>query len=149
MGNEYWNGDGFATEGETHDIRFEDTSASGNTDAGYDLKSNNTVMVGATATDNKRNFRFWGQNVTVEGCVGSAPRSRGGSGSQAQVWAGKSAVVTMTGCEFRDMAANTVVFHLEDQASVQAEASVEENPSAETAQVEGSSQLTLNGAPTG
>jgi hypothetical protein len=41
---EYWNGDGFATERGVYNIRFEDTHASGSTDSGYDLKSTDTVL---------------------------------------------------------------------------------------------------------
>ena len=57
--NVYWNGDGFTTEGGNYNIRFENTVAFGNTDAGYDLKSSNTVLVNAVAEGNNRNYRFW------------------------------------------------------------------------------------------
>src|SRR5690606_20652627 len=54
----YWNGDGFATERGVFDVRFEDVSASGNTDAGFDLKSSTTIVVNAFAEGNKRNYRL-------------------------------------------------------------------------------------------
>jgi hypothetical protein len=112
------NGDGFATERGVYDVRLENTLATGNTDAGYDLKSSRTTLVNARAEDNKRNFRFWGPDTTVQGCTGLAPRTRGGSGSQAQVWAGANAGVTMTGCTLQDASAATIVFDLDTGARV-------------------------------
>ncbi len=114
--HDYWNGDGFATERGVRDIRFEDTLATGSTDAGYDLKSSETTLVRARAEDNKRNFRFWGVDVRVQECVGRDPHKRGGEGSQAQVWLGKGARVDMTDCTFRDNSPRTVVFDLDDDA---------------------------------
>ncbi|SDY66807.1 hypothetical protein SAMN05661080_04222 [Modestobacter sp. DSM 44400] len=114
--HDYWNGDGFATERDVHDITFEDTTASGNTDAGYDLKSTQTTLVDATSRDNKRNFRFWADDLTARGCQGLDPHKRGGSSSQAQVWLGKGARVQLDGCTFRDTDPETVVFVLEPDA---------------------------------
>ena len=114
----YMNGDGFATERGVYDVRLEDTLATGNTDAGYDLKSTRTTLVNARAEDNKRNFRFWAADTTVQGCTGLAPRTRGGSGSQAQVWAGANAGVTLSGCTLQDASAATIVFDLDTGARV-------------------------------
>jgi len=114
--HEYWNGDGFAAEHDVHDITFEDTSASGNTDAGYDLKSQRTTLINAVASDNKRNFRIWSDDVTVRNCQGLDPQKRGGSSSQAQVWLGKGAVADLEGCTFRSADPETVVFDLEPDA---------------------------------
>ena len=36
--NDYWNGDGFATERDVYDVTFENTTAVGNADGGYDLE---------------------------------------------------------------------------------------------------------------
>jgi hypothetical protein len=113
---EYWNGDGFATERDVHDITFENTSASGNTDAGYDLKSQRTTLVNSVASDNKRNFRFWADDLTARNCQGLDPHKRGGSSSQAQVWLGEAAVVELDGCTFRSADPETVVFDLEPDA---------------------------------
>ena len=121
--HEYWNGDGFATERGNYGIRFEDTLATGNTDGGYDLKSTQTTLVRARAEDNKRNFRLWGTaDVTVTGCVGLNPNKRGGSSSQAQVWVGANAKVTMSGCTLSDSDPDTIVFDLDTGATVSATA---------------------------
>ncbi|MEL6556084.1 MAG: malectin domain-containing carbohydrate-binding protein [Cyanobacteria bacterium J06621_11] len=80
----YWNADGFVTESGTYDITYEDTSASGNTDGGYDLKSNGTVMIRAKASDNKRNFRIWGETRMVD-IVSDDPFLRGGNGTTAHI----------------------------------------------------------------
>jgi hypothetical protein len=114
----YWNGDGFATERDVSDITFEDTSASGNTDAGYDLKSQRTTLVNAVAADNKRNFRFWADDLVARDCRGTDPRKRGGSSSQAQVWLGEGAKAQLEGCTFRSADPETTVFVLEPDATV-------------------------------
>lgn len=116
--HEYWNGDGFATERDVHDVTFEDTTASGNTDAGYDLKSTATTLFNAVASDNKRNFRFWADDTVAEDCVGEDPLKRGGSSSQAQVWLGEDAEVRLEGCSFSDDDPETVVFVLEPGAQL-------------------------------
>lgn len=80
--HDYWNGDGFASERGTYDIRFEDTVASGNTDGGYDLKTRDVVLVRAVAEDNKRNFRLW-QGGKLTEVVSREPLKRGGTGASA------------------------------------------------------------------
>lgn len=100
----YWNGDGFATERGNYNITFEDTNATGATDGGYDLKSSNTKLIRTKASDNKRNYRFWGRNMVVTDCFGGTHRRRGGTGGDQQIWAAPQAVVTMTGCSFTDLA---------------------------------------------
>jgi hypothetical protein len=114
--HEYWNGDGFTTESLVYRIRFEDTVASGNTDAGYDLKSNDTVLERASAEDNKHNFKFWGNGVVVSNCVGRAPHLRGGTGVQDQFEILENANVVITGCQLEDVDPQTTVFHVERNA---------------------------------
>ena len=114
--HEYWNGDGFAAEAGVYDLLMTDTSASGNTDAGYDIKANNVRIVNADASDNKRNFRLWGQNVVLEGCAGSDPNLRGGTGTQAQVHVAEDAEVELVGCTFIDSNADTIVFDVDGRA---------------------------------
>lgn len=114
----YWNGDGFATERGVYNVLFEDTNATGATDGGYDLKSSDTRLIRAKASDNKRNFRFWGKRVTVEDCEGLKPYKRGGTSSQAQVWVGRNAEVTIKGCIFTDNSEKTVMFDLDNEATV-------------------------------
>jgi serralysin len=105
----YWNGDGFATESNVHDIRFENTTAIGNTDAGYDLKSDDTVLVGALAIGNTRNYRFWGSASLIDS-EGHNPMKQGGNSSQNQVWIGNSAEVFIKDSLFRDSDKDTIVF---------------------------------------
>ena len=106
----YWNGDGFVTERGVYNVRFENTYSAGHADGGYDLKSSNTVLVNAVAEDNNRNFRLWGTNVELINPVGIDPHTRGGSGSQVQVWIDSSASVKITGGYFVDSGSATQVF---------------------------------------
>ncbi len=114
----YWNGDGFAAEVHVYDITMIDTTASGNSDAGYDIKASNVEMSGVTAHDNKRNYRFSGQVIVLEDCVGTAPNRRGGTGTQVQVHASGGAEVEVIGCEFLDSDGETIVFDIDEQAVV-------------------------------
>jgi hypothetical protein len=113
----YWNGDGFTTENGTYDLEFIDTVATGNTDAGYDLKSSSTTLTRAFAEDNKRNYRFFGQADLVAS-TGRNPYRRGGIGSQAQVWAGGNARVRVIDSTFTDYRTSSVVFAVETNAQV-------------------------------
>ncbi len=97
--NEYWNGDGFATERGTYRITFEATSATGSTDGGYDLKSEETLLIAPYAADNKRNYRIWA-SATIVGCDSVDPVKRGGIGESVHLNAGADAVVDLYGCEF-------------------------------------------------
>lgn len=112
----YWNGDGFATEEDVDDVLFEQTSASGSTDAGYDLKSTNTRLVGAVARGNKRNYRFWATDTVVQDSSGQAPAKRGGNGGAAQVWLADGAAVTLTGCTLTD--SGPLVFEVSEGAAL-------------------------------
>jgi hypothetical protein len=105
----YWNGDGFATERGVHDVRFIDTLSSGNTDAGYDLKSSHTTLTGAVADDNSRNFRFW-SSVEMTDSAGYDPHKRGGTSSQNQVWIASTADVRIQDSVFSDSSKGTTVF---------------------------------------
>ena len=116
--HEYWNGDGFAAEAGVYDLVITDTSASGNTDAGYDIKASNVRLVNANASDNKRNFRLWGHNVVLERCIGAYPNLRGGTGTQAQVHAAEDARAELIGCTFIDSDADTIVFDVDGTAQL-------------------------------
>lgn len=105
----YWNGDGFATEWGVARVRFENTSSTGNTDAGYDLKSSATVLVNAYAEDNKKNFRIWADTTIIDS-VGKNPHLRGGSGDQLQVQVMTGGHATIIGGKFSDAGGNTSVF---------------------------------------
>jgi hypothetical protein len=117
--HEYWNGDGFSTERDVYRIRFEDTVASGNTDAGYDLKSSDTVLERAISEDNKHNFKFWGRQIVVSNCIGRNPHIRGGTGVQDQFEILEGADISITGCQVDDSDARTTVFHVDGNARAQ------------------------------
>jgi hypothetical protein len=142
--HEYWNGDGFTAEQNTYRLRFEDTMASGNTDGGYDLKSNETVLLRAAAEDNKHNFKLWGKDVTIDSCVGHGPHRRGGTGVQDQMEILKGADVTVTRCQFSDSDPMTTVFHVETDARLTVEnTKVSKHPTGTSSLVEQGGTLLL------
>jgi Ca2+-binding RTX toxin-like protein len=100
--NAYWNGDGFTTEANTYNIRFEDTVARGNTDAGYDLKSSDTVLVNAVAEENNRSFRLWSDSITLQDSISINPTHAGGNAGTAHVWLGAGATATLENFQFSD-----------------------------------------------
>ena len=112
----YWNGDGFAAESGVHDLRMLDTSASGNTDAGYDIKAKNVTMINAEAADNKRNFRLWGADVILEDCHGTDPHLRAGTGDASPGTRLDHAEVELIRCSFIDADEDTIVAQVDDQA---------------------------------
>src|SRR5262249_29742259 len=114
----YWNGDGFSAEAQTHDISFENTFASGNTDGGYDIKSSNVTMVNAAAEGNKRNFRFWGHNVTVIDSTSTDPHMQGGTGSQDHINLADGASVTIINSKLTDSDSKTIGFDLGNNATL-------------------------------
>jgi Ca2+-binding RTX toxin-like protein len=108
---DYWNGDGFLTEGGTYNIRFENTVASGNTDAGYDLKSSNTVLVNAVADSNTRGYKLWSKSISLENSQSLNPKYFGGSASKNHIFLSDGAHVKMTGGTILSTD-NTTVFDL-------------------------------------
>jgi hypothetical protein len=112
--NRYWNGDGFAAETGVYRVRFEDVKASGNTDAGFDLKSKDTVLIRCVAEDNNRNFRFWGDGITLIDSQSLDPQHRGGIGGQAHIYLAKNADVMIINTKISDNSSRTTVFDLSD-----------------------------------
>ena len=110
--SEYWNGDGFSTERGNYNIRFENTVASGNTDAGYDLKSSNTTLVNTVADGNNRNYRFWSTSITMEGGSSLNPTYHGGNTDTAHVWLGLDAEATIDNLTFSDALLPQVLFDM-------------------------------------
>ncbi|WP_213981319.1 hypothetical protein [Sphingomonas sp. dw_22] len=108
----YLNGDGFATERGVHDVQFIDTVARGNSDGGYDLKSENTTLLRAVSEENGRNYRLWG-SVTMRDSVGRNPVWRGGSSEQNQLWLDSAANVTIINSVFEDAGTRTKVISSE------------------------------------
>jgi Ca2+-binding RTX toxin-like protein len=111
---DYWNGDGFGTERGTYNIRFEDTVASGNTDAGYDIKSSNTVLVNAVAEGNKHNYRIWSDTVTLQDSFSFSPVKLGGSGGVSHVEVMATGAALIDNLAFSDASGPAVLFDLLD-----------------------------------
>jgi Ca2+-binding RTX toxin-like protein len=105
---QYWNGDGFLAERGTYNVKFVDTYASGNTDAGYDIKSNNVSFLRANATGNNKNFRLWGTNVTMTDSVSSNPKHFGGTGKTSHLFLAPGANVTLDSFSHSDVASHEV-----------------------------------------
>jgi serralysin len=86
----YWNADGVAAERGNSNIRISNHRSAGNSDGGYDLKSEDTILSGCVSEDNKRNFRIWGGSksrpVLIENCRSGNPKSRGGIGGAHHLW---------------------------------------------------------------
>jgi len=116
--SEYWNGDGFSTERNVYNVRFEDTVASGNTDAGYDLKSKNTVLVRAVSEGNNRNYRFWSDSITLEDSTSISPVHAGGNSNTVHVWLSENAKATIDGLTFYDALLPHTLFDLSKGGAV-------------------------------
>jgi serralysin len=115
---EYWNGDGFVAEGDTYNLTFRDTVATGNTDAGYDIKGNNITMIRASASGNTKNFRLWGaESVTMTDSVSTSPQSFGGIGKPSHFHAASGANVTLDNFRYSD-SSTVKVFDLSNGNSV-------------------------------
>jgi serralysin len=100
---DYWNGDGFVAERGTYNLTFRDTVATGNTDAGYDVKGNNVTMLRASASANTKNFRLWGaESVTVTDSVSTNPLYYGGIGKASHFQAPSGANVTLDNFRYTD-----------------------------------------------
>ena len=74
-GDKYWNGDGFSTENRCTGIVYTRCFAADNTDGGWDVKSEDPVLIDCVAIGNKRNFRFWSRPgpATLRNCVSAFP----------------------------------------------------------------------------
>ncbi|HET6619972.1 MAG TPA: calcium-binding protein [Dongiaceae bacterium] len=114
----YWNGDGFLAERNTYNLTFQDTVASGNTDAGYDLKSRNTKLIRATAIGNDQNFRLWGSEVTMIDSISKDPKHYGGIGKLAHLWTANGSDVTLDNFRFSDAAGAAKAFDLSSGGNV-------------------------------
>jgi Ca2+-binding RTX toxin-like protein len=84
-------------------LTFRDTVATGNTDAGYDVKANNVTMIRASASGNTKNFRLWGgESVTVTDSVSTDPHYFGGIGKASHFQAPSGANVTLDNFRYSD-----------------------------------------------
>jgi len=115
---DYWNGDGFAAERGTYNLTFRDTVATGNTDAGYDIKANHVTMLRASASDNTKNFRLWGaESVTMTDSVSTNPHYFGGIGKPSHFQAPSGANVTLDNFRYSD-SSTVKVFDLSNGGNV-------------------------------
>lgn len=115
----YWNGDGFATEGGAYNITYNDVISSGNTDAGFDIKSANTVLNRVISEDNARDFRLWAQDTVVNDPSSISPNLRGGSqGSQNHVWLEQFASATINHMLLSDNNGGAAINLLEGHANL-------------------------------
>ncbi|MBB5765749.1 Ca2+-binding RTX toxin-like protein [Methylorubrum rhodesianum] len=87
----YWNGDGFVTELGNYDIAFEQVVATGNTDGGFDLKSQSTTIRDVISLDNGHSFRLWDYAVSIENVIAGETNLHGGSGLPASIWMSRGA----------------------------------------------------------
>jgi Ca2+-binding RTX toxin-like protein len=100
---DYWNGDGFVAERGTYNLTFRDTVATGNTDAGYDIKGNNVSLIRAQASGNTKGFRLWGaESVTMTDSVSRDPQYFGGIGKLSHFHAPSGANVTLDNFRYFD-----------------------------------------------
>jgi Right handed beta helix region len=117
--DDFWNGDGFTTELGTHNILFEDCIADGNTDAGFDLKSNNLTLSRCRSYGNTANFKLWGkEKVVMHECVSENPIHHGGNQKPSHLSAPWGANVLVKNCRFTDQNRDVTVYHTEANDTV-------------------------------
>nr|MCU0730870.1 hypothetical protein [Hyphomonas sp.] len=113
----YWNGDGFVTEKGVSNVRFINTVATGSTDAGYDLKSTDTVLIGAYAADNKRNYRIWSDEVTIIDSISVDAFNRQTGGGGAHVWVSDNRVANLVNFSVYENNPRSIVFQADGRGS--------------------------------
>ena len=97
----YWNADGFCTESATHDITFTRCIARGNTDGGWDIKSERPTFIECQGIGNKRNFRVWthaGEPVLFRDCHSEGSVDFGARGHHVGFWMLGGGEVTFERC---------------------------------------------------
>jgi hypothetical protein len=117
--DDFWNGDGFTSELGTYNIIFEDCVANGNTDAGFDLKSNNLTLLRCRSYGNTANFKLWGkEKVVMQECVSEDPIQHGGNQSPMHLTAPWGANVLVKNCRFTDRNRDVTVYHTDANDTV-------------------------------
>lgn len=106
--NDYRNGDGFATERGTYDITLRDVIATGNSDGGLDLKSDNIVVDGAIVSGNGRNIRLWGTGAVLSNIVSLDAGAPLAGGNREHIWLAEGASATIDGAFFSDPGSPTL-----------------------------------------
>ena len=115
--NEYRNGDGFATERGTYDITLRNVVATGNSDGGLDLKSDNIVVDGAIVSGNGRNIRLWGMGAQLSNIVSLDAGAPLAGGNREHIWLAEGASATIDGAFFSDPGSPTL-FNLAERNGV-------------------------------
>ncbi|PVE22451.1 hypothetical protein DC522_20880 [Microvirga sp. KLBC 81] len=82
---EYWKGDGFTTGRGVYNVRFENVTATNNTDGDYDIESSNMVLVRAFE-GTTHDFRLWTTSATIENVTSVDATYYGGPGRATHVW---------------------------------------------------------------
>jgi hypothetical protein len=117
--DDFWNGDGFTSELGTYNIIFEDCVANGNTDAGFDLKSNNLTLLRCRSYGNAANFKLWGkEKVVMQECVSENPIQHGGNQSPTHLTAPWGANGLVKNCRFTDRNRDVTVYHTDANDTV-------------------------------
>lgn len=106
--NDYRNGDGFATERGTYDITLRDVIATGNSDGGLDLKSDNIAVDGAIVSGNGRNIRLWGTGAQLSNIVSLDAGAPLAGGNREHIWLAEGANATIDGALFSDPGSPTL-----------------------------------------
>ncbi|WHU00963.1 hypothetical protein [Sphingomonas sp. NIBR02145] len=106
--NDYRNGDGFATERGTYNITLRDVIATGNSDGGLDLKSDNVVVDGAIVSGNGRNIRLWGDGAVLSNIVSLDAGASTPGGNREHIWLAEGASATIDGAFFSDPGSPTL-----------------------------------------
>lgn len=106
--NDYRNGDGFATERGTYNITLRDVIATGNSDGGLDLKSDNIVVDGAIVSGNGRNIRLWGTGAQLSNIVSLDAGAPLAGGNREHIWLAEGASATIDGALFSDPGSPTL-----------------------------------------
>jgi len=106
--NDYRNGDGFATERGTYDITLRNVIATGNSDGGLDLKSDNIVVDGAIVSGNGRNIRLWGAGAQISNIVSLDAGAPLAGGNREHIWLAEGANATIDGAFFSDPGSPTL-----------------------------------------
>lgn len=97
--SKYWNGDGFAFETATANIRCVECRAFDNGDGGFDVKTPGAVLIRCLAERNKQNYRFWA-TTGMAWLIDSIARDAVIQGVGAQVGLWTKGVVRAQGCAF-------------------------------------------------
>ncbi len=115
--NDYRNGDGFATERGTYDITLRNVIATGNSDGGLDLKSDNIVVDGAIVSGNGRNVRLWGTGAQLSNIISLDAGAPLAGGNREHIWLAEGANATIDGAFFSDPGSPTL-FNLAERNGV-------------------------------